>query len=121
MQAMNGDDQEHSKSWRVEQGLKAMVEMERERDDSRSRLEDTQLQLRGVTAELAALNLAYQRLLTEIEGYRRERDHAVARRAEVEAVFDAALLIMQKHQTKTVAEETATVEMEEMVASAKAF
>jgi molecular chaperone GrpE (heat shock protein) len=91
----------------VEEGLNAVARIQQDRDSCAKQLLVTGSQLRGVETELAALNLAYQRLLTEIDEYRRQRDHAVARRAEVEAVFNAALDLMQKHRGRPLVEETA--------------
>ena len=112
MQAMNGNgeqaamgDDERARQM-VEEGLNAVARIQQERDNCAKQLQVTGSQLRGAETELAALNLAYQRLLTEIEDYRRERDRAVARRAEVEAIFNAALQVMLKYQTPTVAEES---------------
>jgi molecular chaperone GrpE (heat shock protein) len=111
MQAMNGNgeqaamgDDERARQM-VEEGLNAVARIQQERDNCAKQLQVTGSQLRGAETELAALNLAYQRLLGEIETYRRERDLAVARRAEVEAVFNAALQILMKYRTPTVAEE----------------
>lgn len=97
----------------VQAGLAAMQELQNDRDLLHKRLEETTARCRGTQAELDALNLAYQRLLGEIEQYRRERDLAVARRAEVEAIFGAALEIMTKYKTATVIEEITAAKVEE--------
>ena len=111
----NGGDTEADMRTRhmVAEGLEAVARVQQERDECGKRLNHVQDQLRGVETELGALNLAYQRLLSEIEQYRNERDNAVARRAEVQAVFDAALDLMSKHRTRTVAQETAAKVIEE--------
>jgi len=97
----------------VEEGLNAVARIQQDRDSCAKQLMETGSRLRGVETELAALNLAYQRLLGEIEAYRRERDQAVAKRAEVEAVFNAALDLLQKHRGRSLIEETAPVVEEE--------
>ena len=90
----------------VEKGILAAQEVEHERDDLQKQLATVLLEHRACATELEALKVAYSRQQTEIESYRRERDQAVARRAEVEAVFAAALTIMQTHRGETVLSET---------------
>jgi hypothetical protein len=91
---------------RIQEGILAAHEIEHERDRLRTQLAAEILKNRGLAAEHEALKASYGRLQTEIEDYRRERDQAVARRAEVEAVFAAALTIMQTHKGETVLSET---------------
>ena len=92
---------------KVEEGLWAMQQIVGEREELRTQLDEARMRCRGTQSELEALNLAYQRLLTEIEDYRRERDYAVAKRAEVEAVFGAAIDLMQKYRGRPLVQETA--------------
>jgi hypothetical protein len=100
---------------RIKEGILAAHEIEHERDRLRTQLAAEVLKNRGLTAEHEALKIAYSRQQTEIESYRRERDLAVAKRAEVESVFSAALEIMSKHRGTTVIEEaTAVLKNEEL-------
>jgi regulator of replication initiation timing len=85
----------------VEAGIKALHETEHERDDLRRRLETALVENRALQAEMGALQVALSRQQNEIEQYRHDRDQAVAKRAEVEAVFGAALTLMQKHRGPT--------------------
>jgi len=82
-----------------------MADMQRERDFLQKQQEELSARCKGTEAELGALQLAYQRLLTEIEDYRRERDLAVTRQAETAAIFNAVLELMQRHRPQS---ETAT-------------
>jgi hypothetical protein len=91
---------------RIKEGILAAHEIEHERDKLKQQFAAEVLKNRGLTAEHEALKIAYSRQQTEIESYRRERDLAVAKRAEVEAVFAAALTIMQAHRGETVLSET---------------
>ena len=91
---------------RIKEGILAAHEIEQERDNLKRQLAREVLDNRALASELEALKVAYSRQQTEIESYRRERDQAVARRAEVEAVFAAALTIMQTHKGETVLSET---------------
>jgi len=87
-----------SRQQRVEAGLIAVQEVEQERDALRSALEACEADLRGLKAEHDALKLAYARMQTEMDDYRRNRDDAVTKLAAFEAVFDACMVIMQKHR-----------------------
>lgn len=94
---------------RVHAGLMAMQEVEAEREEYLRLWDGAQRELRGVQAEYDALKIAYARQVQELDAYRRERDHAVARRAEVEAIFAAVLQVLQTHlgEISTVLHETA--------------
>lgn len=94
---------------RVHAGLMAMQEVEAEREEYLRLWDGAQRELRSVQAEHDALKIAYARQVQELDAYRRERDHAVARRAEVEAIFAAVLQVLQTHrgETTTVLDETA--------------
>jgi len=93
----NGHSEEDPRFVQVQNGLKAMADMQREKDFLQKQQEELSARCKGTEAELGALNLAYQRLLGEIEQYRRERDEAVGRAAATAAIFSAVLEIMQKH------------------------
>jgi len=90
-----------SRSMRVEAGLAALEEAEREREGLRSALADCETDLRSTRGELDASKLAYARMLNENERYQRDRDEAVTKLAAVEAVYDAVLTIMQRHRGAT--------------------
>ena len=77
----------------IQNGLHAMADLQREKDFLQKQHEETVARCRGTQAELDALNLAYQRLLGEIEQYRRERDEALARERELEARDEAEMQI----------------------------
>jgi len=87
-----------SRQRRVEAGLMAVQEVEQERDECKREFEELETMHRGLQAEHDALKLAYARMQTEVDTYRRDRDEAVTRLAGFEAVFDACLVIMQKHR-----------------------
>jgi hypothetical protein len=90
-----------SRSLRVEAGLAALEEAEREREALRSALAQAETDLRGVRAELDMVNLAHTRALGEMDRYQRDRDDAVTKLAAVEAIYDAVLTIMQRHRDAT--------------------
>lgn len=94
-----------SRQQRVEAGLMAVQEVEQERDSLRSALESSEADLRGLRAEHDALRLAYARMQTEMEGYQRDRDNAVDKRAKADALIEAVLTLMQKHRGPTLTEE----------------
>jgi hypothetical protein len=94
-----------SRSLRVEAGLAALEEAEREREALRGALAQAETDLRGVRAELDMVNLAHTRVLGEMDRYQRDRDEAVTKLAAavtklaaVEAIYDAVLVIMQRHR-----------------------
>jgi chromosome segregation ATPase len=87
-----------SRQRRVEAGLLAVQEVEQERDECRREYEELETMHRGLSSEHDALKLAYARMQTEVDTYRRDRDEAVTRLAGFEAVFEACLTIMQKHR-----------------------
>jgi chromosome segregation ATPase len=87
-----------SRSARVEAGLAAIEEAEREREQLRSALQATEADLRGVRAELAALQLASSQLQTQVERCQRERDVAVAGHVRADTLIDAMLTLMHKHR-----------------------
>jgi predicted nucleic acid-binding Zn-ribbon protein len=87
-----------SRSMRVEAGMRAIEEAEREREDLRNALASCEADLRGARAELDITNLAHARALSEMDRHQHERDEAVSRLAAIEAIYDAVLTIMQKHR-----------------------
>ena len=87
-----------SRSMRVEAGLAALEEAEREREGLRSALAQCEADLRGVRAELDMVNLAHSRAMGEMDRHQNERDEAVTKLATIEAVYDAVLTIMQRHR-----------------------
>ena len=87
-----------TRSQRVEAGLAAIEEAEAEREQLRSALQAAESDVRGLRAELDALQLAHSRTMTELDNYRRERDEAVTKFAALDAVYDAVLTVMQKHR-----------------------
>ena len=95
-----------SRKQKIEAGLTAYQEAEHERDELKRQLDEETARRSALETEHEALRAAFGRQQTEIESYRRDRDHAVAVRADVEAVFNAALMIMQKYRGKTVIDET---------------
>jgi chromosome segregation ATPase len=100
-----------SRSSRVEAGLVALEEAEREREALRGALAQAETDLRGVRAELDMVNLAHSRAMGELDRYRHDRDEAVTRLAAVEAVYDAVLTIMQKHRG-AIPEDSAAIQRE---------
>jgi hypothetical protein len=90
-----------TRSMRVEAGLAALEEAEREQTSLRSALQSCEADLRGVRAELDMVTLAHTRALGEMDRYQRDRDEAVTKLAAVEAIYDAVLVIMQKHRGAT--------------------
>jgi len=91
--------------YKLEAGLRAAQQVERERDTAAKALADCHTELRGLQAEHDALRLAHARLQTEVEAYRRERDQAVDRRAAAEGLLDATLTLLTKHRGVTLAKE----------------
>lgn len=85
----------------IQRGMLALQEIEQARDEYRGRWEVATTNLRALQAEHDALKLAYARMQTEMDAYRRDRDEAVTAKAEFTAVFDAVLTIMQKHRGDT--------------------
>jgi len=97
-----------SRQRRVEAGLMAVQEVEQECDVYREQLENLKTEHRGLQAEHDALSLAYERAQNDITTWRQDRDEAVKRLASFEAVFDACLVVMQKHRGVTLSD-SATV------------
>ena len=89
-----------SDSWehKLEAGLRAAQQVERERDQAAKALADCRTELRGVQAEHDALRLAHARLQTEVEQYRRDRDAAVDRATQATTLIDAALSVLGKQR-----------------------
>ena len=87
-----------SRSERVEAAMRAIEASENEREALRRELDEERTNRRGIQAEVDALMLANSRLITEIEACRHERLDALRRLAGFEAVFDAALTVLQKHR-----------------------
>jgi chromosome segregation ATPase len=85
---------------KLEVGLRAAAEVERERDMAAKALADCRTELRGVQAEHDALRLAHARLQTEVEQYRRDRDAAVDRATQATTLIDAALSVLGKQREK---------------------
>ena len=102
-----------SRSMRVEAGLAALEEAEREREALRGALAQAETDLRGVRAELDTVNLAHMRVLGELDRYQRDRDDAVTKLAAIEAVYDAVLTIMQKYRPAIQGDDT-VIQREEM-------
>jgi len=103
-----------SRSMRVEAGLAALEEAEREREGLRSALAQCEADLRGVRAELDMVNLAYSRARDEMDRHQNERDEAVTKLATIEAVYDAVLTIMQRHRGATPEDSAASREDKNM-------
>jgi uncharacterized coiled-coil DUF342 family protein len=102
------EDKKQSDDPRIVQyreGLRAMAEIQQEKDILQKQHDETVTRCKGTQVELDALNLAYQRLLGEIEQYRRERDEAVTKQAETAAIFSAVLELMIKHRPPQPTEE----------------
>jgi chromosome segregation ATPase len=89
-----------TRSKRVEAAMLAIEETENEREQLRSALQAAEADLRGTRAELDALQLANSQLLTDMERFQYQREEAVSRLAAFSAVFDACLVIMQRHRGK---------------------
>ena len=96
MPATPADTWEH----KLEAGLRAAQQVERERDQAAKALADCRTELRGVQAEHDALRLAHARLQTEVEQYRRDRDAAVDRATQATTLIDAALSVLGKQREK---------------------
>jgi len=107
MQEMTNGGLTDDRLERVREGIRAMEVLEFEKGENKRLLDEARLEIRGLKAEAGAMQVSLARLQTEVENYQRERDYAVGRRAEVEALFSAVLGIMQKYRTETVTEETA--------------
>ena len=95
---MGNGDLSESRQRRIETGLAAVQEVEQERDDCRRELEQLLVEHKMLSAEHDAMKLAYARMQTEMDAYRRDRDEAVTRLAGFEAIYDAVLTIMKKHR-----------------------
>jgi len=91
---------------RVREGIRLTQELEHDRDMLKQRLSDTLQRCASLQAELGAIQVAQSRLQTELEDYRRERDVAVGRAAEMAAVLAAAatILTQQVEKSKAAAE-----------------
>jgi len=91
---------------RVREGIRLTQELEHDRDMLKQRLSDTLQRCASLQAELGAIQVAQSRLQTELEDYRRERDLAVGRAAEMAAVLAAAatILTQQVEKSKAAAE-----------------
>ncbi|HZD61963.1 MAG TPA: hypothetical protein VE200_04125 [Xanthobacteraceae bacterium] len=85
---------------KLEAGLRAAQQVERERDQAAKALADCRTELRGVQAEHDALRLAHARLQTEVEQYRRDRDAAVDRATQATTLIDAALSVLGRQRDK---------------------
>jgi hypothetical protein len=96
MAPQQADTWEH----KLEAGLRAAQQVERERDMAAKALADCRTELRGVQAEHDALRLAHARLQTEVEQYRRDRDAAVDRATQATTLIDAALSVLGKQREK---------------------
>lgn len=94
-----------SREQKVQAGLRAYQEAEQEREDFKRIIDELTIRQKSLETELAGEQANRSRLETELESYRRERDHAVGKRAQVEAVFGAVLTLMNKHATETVVDE----------------
>ncbi|RPI42591.1 MAG: hypothetical protein EHM67_06470 [Hyphomicrobiaceae bacterium] len=90
-----------TRSERVEAAMRAIEESEGERESLKRELDEERTNRRGIQAEVDALMLANSRLITEIEACRNERLDALRRLAGFEAVFEAALTVLQKHRPVT--------------------
>ena len=99
---------------RMEDGIRAAQQLEHDRDMLKQRLSDTLQRCASLQAELGATQVAQSRLQTELEDYRRERDMAVGRAAEMAAVLAAAatILTQQVEKSKTAAEGAAVAHTE---------
>jgi len=96
-----------TRSERVEAAMRAIEESEGEREALRRELDEARTNRRGVQAEVDALMLANSRLITEIEACRDERLEALRRLAGFEAVFEAALTVLQKYRPATLSDDGA--------------
>ena len=99
---------------RVREGIRLTQELEHDRDMLKQRLSDTLQRCASLQAELGATQVAQSRLQTELEDYRRERDMAVGRAAEMAAVLAAAatILTQQVEKSKAAAEGAAAARTE---------
>ena len=99
---------------RVREGIRLTQELEHDRDMLKQRLGDTLQRCASLQAELGATQVAQSRLQTELEDYRRERDVAVGRAAEMAAVLAAAatILTQQVEKSKAAAEGAAAARTE---------
>jgi len=86
---------------RVREGIRLTQELEHDRDMLKQRLSDTLQRCASLQAELGATQVAQSRLQTELEDYRRERDVAVGRAAEMAAVLAAAATILTQQVDKS--------------------
>jgi len=86
---------------RVREGIRLTQELEHDRDMLKRRLDDTLQRCAALQAELGAVQVAQARLQTELEDYRRERDLAVGRAAEMAAVLAAAATILTQQVDKS--------------------
>jgi len=112
MQAMNGptgtnggmvSSQEIGR--RVMDGLKAVQQVEQERDEGKAAIAKLTVELRGLQAEHDALRIAFARAQGEVEAYRYERDQAVSKRAKADVLIEAVLTLLGKHHGTTLANE----------------
>ena len=90
---------------RVREGIRIQQELEHDREMLKRRLDDTLQRCAALQAELGAVQVAQARLQTELEDYRRERDLAVGRAAEMAAVLAAAATILTQQVDKSKAKE----------------
>jgi len=118
MQAMNGptgtnggmvSSQEIGR--RVMDGLKAVAEVEAERDEGKAAFDKLTVEHRGLQAEHDALRLAHARLQTEVEAYRTERDEAVEKRARADVLIEAVLTLLGKHRGQSLESELAEAKL----------
>ena len=85
-----------SRQQRVESGLTAFQEMQAEVSGLRGERDGLAVKLASLQAEHDALQLAYARMLTEMDGKTAERDRAVDRHTEVETLLIGLYAQMQR-------------------------
>lgn len=94
-----------SKKKRVEAGLLAVQEAEHEASEYKRLYDEQTVALAAARAEISALTSMLGRQQTEIESYRADRDHAVAKRAEIEALFTQVKSVFEKYSPRTLVDE----------------
>jgi hypothetical protein len=106
IEAVQGNGLSDERLERVREGIRLTQELEHDRDMLKRRLDDTLQRCAALQAELGAVQVAQARLQTELEDYRRERDLAVGRAAEMAAVLAAAATILTQQVDKSKAAAT---------------